>query len=115
MHSHCHCHSGTILAMKLGELATKLGAELRGDAELEVTGVKGIEEAGPTEITFVANPKYAGLARKTRAAAVLVEPEFPEIEAATLRHQEPLSRLFARAWASSISRRLTRRGSIRRR
>jgi len=66
-----------------------LGAELRGDAELEVTGVKGIEEAGPTEITFVANPKYAGLARKTQAAAVLVEPEFQEIAAATLRIQNP--------------------------
>jgi UDP-3-O-[3-hydroxymyristoyl] glucosamine N-acyltransferase len=75
--------------MKLGELATKLGAELRGNAELEVTGVKGIEEAGPTEITFVANPKYAALARKTRAAAVLVEPEFPEIETATLRLKNP--------------------------
>jgi UDP-3-O-[3-hydroxymyristoyl] glucosamine N-acyltransferase len=45
--------------MKLGELASKLGAELRGDAELEITGVKGLEEAGPTEITFVANPRYA--------------------------------------------------------
>src|ERR1017187_4824205 len=75
--------------MKLGELATKLGAELRGDAELEITGVKGIEEAGPAEVTFVANPKYAGLARTTRAAAVLVEPEFPEIEAATLRLKNP--------------------------
>jgi UDP-3-O-[3-hydroxymyristoyl] glucosamine N-acyltransferase len=75
--------------MKLGELATKLGAELRGDAELEVTGVKGIEEAGPAEVTFVANPKYAGLARKTQAAAVIVEPEFPEIEAPTLRIQNP--------------------------
>jgi UDP-3-O-[3-hydroxymyristoyl] glucosamine N-acyltransferase len=75
--------------MKLGELAKKLGAELRGDAELEITGVKGIEEAGPTEITFVANPKYGGLARKTKAAAVLVEPDFPEIEAATLRLKNP--------------------------
>jgi UDP-3-O-[3-hydroxymyristoyl] glucosamine N-acyltransferase len=75
--------------MKLGELAQRLGAELRGDAELEVTGVKGIEEAGPTDVTFVANPKYGGLARKTKAAAVLVEPEFPEIEAATLRIKNP--------------------------
>ena len=75
--------------MKLGELATRLGAELRGDAELEVTGIKGIEEAGPTEITFVANPRYAGLARKTHAAAVLVEPEFQEIAAATLRIKNP--------------------------
>ena len=75
--------------MKLGELATRLGAELRGDAELEVTGVKGIEDAGPTEITFVANPRYTALARKTRAAAVLVEPEFQEIETATLRLKNP--------------------------
>ena len=75
--------------MKLGDLAHKLGAELRGNAELEVTGVKGIEEAGPTEITFVANPKYAGLARKTKAAAVLVDPDFQEIEAATLRIRNP--------------------------
>ena len=75
--------------MKLGELARQLGAELRGNAELEVTGVKGIEDAGPTEVTFVANPKYGGLARKTKAAAVLVDPEFPEIEAATLRIKNP--------------------------
>jgi len=75
--------------MKLGEIASRLGAELRGDAEVEVTGVKGIEEAGPAEITFVANPKYASLARKTKAAAVLVEPDFPAIEAATLRIRNP--------------------------
>jgi UDP-3-O-[3-hydroxymyristoyl] glucosamine N-acyltransferase len=75
--------------MKLGDLARRLGAELRGDAELEVTGVKGIEEAGPSEVTFVANPRYAGLARTTQAAAVLVEPQFPEIAAATLRIINP--------------------------
>ena len=75
--------------MKLGELARQLGAELRGDAEVEVTGVRGIEEAGPSEITFVANPRYTALARTTKAAAVLVEPEFQEIAAATLRIKNP--------------------------
>jgi UDP-3-O-[3-hydroxymyristoyl] glucosamine N-acyltransferase len=75
--------------MKLGELAMRLGAELRGDAELEVTGLKGIEEAGGSEVTFVANPRYAALARTTRAAAVLVEPGFQEISAATLRLENP--------------------------
>ena len=82
--------------MKLGELASRLGAELRGDAELDVTGVKGIEEAGPTEITFVANLKYSGLARTTQAAAVLVDPDFQEIDTATLRIQNPYL-AFARA------------------
>ena len=81
--------SGTISSMKLGELANRLGAELRGDAEIEITGVKGIEEAGPAEITFVANPRYSGLARMTKAAAILVEPDFPEISTATLRIKNP--------------------------
>lgn len=75
--------------MKLGELASQIGAELRGDAGLEITGVKGIEEAGPSEITFVANPRYAGLARTTHAAAVVVEPEFQDIPVATLRVKNP--------------------------
>ncbi len=75
--------------MKLGDLARELGAELRGNADVEVTGVRGIEEAGPTEITFVANPRYASLARTTKAAAVLVEPEFQEIPTATLRIKNP--------------------------
>ena len=75
--------------MKLVELAAQLGAELRGDGGIEVTGVRGIEEAGPSEITFVANPKYAGLARTTAAAAVLVEPDFPEIPVPTLRLANP--------------------------
>jgi UDP-3-O-[3-hydroxymyristoyl] glucosamine N-acyltransferase len=75
--------------MKLGELASRLGAELRGNPEIEVTGVKGIEEAGPTEITFVANPRYTALARTTQAAAVVVEPDFQEIPTATLRIQNP--------------------------
>jgi len=90
--------SGTIPSMKLGELASRLGAELRGDAKLEITGVKGIEEAGPSEITFVANPRYTALARTTRAAAVLVEPEFQEITAATLRIKNPYL-AFSRALA----------------
>jgi UDP-3-O-[3-hydroxymyristoyl] glucosamine N-acyltransferase len=81
--------SSTIFMMKLGELASRLGAELRGNADLEITGVKGIEDAGPTEITFVANPRYAALARTTRAAAVVVDPGFQEIQAATLRIGNP--------------------------
>jgi len=75
--------------MNLGELARRLGAELRGNADVEVTGVRGLEEAGPSEVTFVANPRYTALARTTKAAAVLVEPDFPEIATATLRIRNP--------------------------
>jgi UDP-3-O-[3-hydroxymyristoyl] glucosamine N-acyltransferase len=73
----------------LAQLAQHLGAELHGDGSLEIDGVSGIEEATPGKVTFVANPKYASLARTTAASAVLVEPDFPQIDAATLRIANP--------------------------
>lgn len=75
--------------MKLVELARELGAELHGNPESPITGVAGIEEAGPEHVTFVANPRYSSLARSTRAGAVIVAPDFPEISAATLRTPNP--------------------------
>jgi UDP-3-O-[3-hydroxymyristoyl] glucosamine N-acyltransferase len=83
--------------MTLGELAKVLGAELvageGGDAASAagrpVTGVAGIETASATEVTFVANPKYAGVAKKSTAAAVIVEPGFGTVAAPTLRIKNP--------------------------
>jgi UDP-3-O-[3-hydroxymyristoyl] glucosamine N-acyltransferase len=74
--------------MKLSEIASRLGARLDG-ADAEITGVAGIEEAGPGQITFVANPKYAAAAKTTRATAVIVSEDFPAISAATLRSKNP--------------------------
>jgi len=82
--------------MQLAELARRLDARLDGDPKFEVTGVAGIEEAGTNDVTFVSNPKYAPLARTTRAAAVLVAEDFPAIPAATLRTSNPYL-AFARA------------------
>jgi len=82
--------------MKLADLAKHLGATLQGDPAVTITGVASIESAGPGDLTFVANPKYASLARTTQAGAVLVEPAFPEIPAATLRLENPYL-AFARA------------------
>jgi len=60
--------------VRLRELAERLGCELLGDGEVEVRGVAGIEQAGPGDLTFLANPKYAGHLAGTRAAAVVVGP-----------------------------------------
>ena len=75
--------------MTLWELAETLGATLDGDGSIEICGIAGIEEAGPGQVTFVANKKYAALAKTTRASAVLVEPGFPAIATATLRLADP--------------------------
>ena len=69
----------------LASIANALGAELHGPGDVAITGVAGIEAAGPSELTFVANPRYAALARSTRAAAVLVEPGFAVLDRPTLR------------------------------
>jgi len=61
--------------MILRDLAAALGCEVRGDALVEVTRVAGIEEAGPGDLTFVANPKYASRLSTTRATAVIVAPD----------------------------------------
>ena len=82
--------------MKLAALAAHLGATLHGDPDAEVTSAAGLEDASPGQLTFVANPKYTPLARTTRATAVLVEPAFETIAAATLRIANPYL-AFARA------------------
>src|SRR5438067_8118049 len=76
--------------MKLSEIAKQLGAQLEpADADVEITGVAGIEEAGAGQLTFVANPKYAAAARITKAAAVIVAPEFHALATPTLRCSDP--------------------------
>ena len=83
--------------MKLAEIAGMLGARLEGGSpDLDIRGVAGIKEAGPGQLTFVANPKYAGAARTTKASAVIVSEEFPSIAPAVLRCKNPYL-TFARA------------------
>jgi UDP-3-O-[3-hydroxymyristoyl] glucosamine N-acyltransferase len=83
--------------MKLGEIATALGAVLEnGDPEADITGVAGIEEAAAGQITFIANPKYVPVAGKTAASAIIVSEDFPVGSRPLLRSKNPYL-CFARA------------------
>ncbi len=76
--------------MKLAQIASALNARLEnGSPDTEITGVAGIKDANPGQLTFVANPKYAGAARTTRASAVIVTEEFPAVATALLRSRNP--------------------------
>jgi len=59
--------------MKLQELAQKLECRLEGEPKAEIHGVAGIEQAGPGEVTFLANRRYAPNLSTTKASAVFVE------------------------------------------
>jgi len=75
--------------MKLRDIARHLGCELVGDGEIEITGVAGLEQAGPTELTFLANPKYGPKVRRTRAAAILVSEPVRDHPIASLVSANP--------------------------
>ena len=83
--------------MKLSQLAAALELHLEnGSPDSKITGVAGIEEAGPEQVTFIANPKYAAAAKTTRAAAVIVAEDFPVGSRTLLRSKNPYL-AFARA------------------
>ena len=64
--------------MKLSEIARRLGCQLDGDGELEITGVAGIEEAQDGHLTFLANRRYAPLVKTTRASAIVIGGSVPD-------------------------------------
>jgi len=75
--------------LKLQDIAARLGCELRGNGEIEIHSVAGIDDAQSGQLAFVSNPKYAAKAKTTAAAAVIVSADFPDIAAATLRTSNP--------------------------
>jgi UDP-3-O-[3-hydroxymyristoyl] glucosamine N-acyltransferase len=59
----------------LRDLAARLACTVRGDGSVEVHRVRGLEEAGPGDLSFVANVRYLGRLGSTRASAVIVAPD----------------------------------------
>ena len=56
----------------LSELASMVGGTLHGD-DREVDAVRDLDDAGPTDITFLSNPRYAARAQQSNAACVIVK------------------------------------------
>lgn len=75
--------------MKLGEIAAKLNCAVEGDANLEINGVSGIEDAQPGELTFLVNRKYRAAIATTRASAVICAGAEPRPPIAALRSANP--------------------------
>ncbi len=75
--------------MKLSELAAALGCELSAGRDIEITGVAGIEQAGPAELTFLANPKYAHKVKNSHAGAILTTQAAADSEIRSLISLNP--------------------------
>jgi len=57
--------------MRLNELVQQFGGTLDGDGSLEITGVTGIEFAGPGDVTFAADDRSLAAAEASPAAAII--------------------------------------------
>ncbi len=77
------------MGIKLGDIAKELGGELSGDPEIEITGLAGIREAGPGEITFLGDRKYESWLGKTRAAAIIIDRGHPFNGRPVIRVEDP--------------------------
>lgn len=60
--------------MRLAQLAERIGAELDGDGEVEITAVADLRHAGPGQLGFLADPRYLDDLADTQASAVILAP-----------------------------------------
>jgi UDP-3-O-[3-hydroxymyristoyl] glucosamine N-acyltransferase len=76
--------------MKITELAEKTGAQLEGDADLEISGAAGLDIAASGQVTFLANPRYTPQVETTQASAIYVgEGVEVKRDIAVLRARDP--------------------------
>lgn len=87
--------------LTLSALADRIGARLLGDGERLISGVAPLAEAGPTDLSFVENPRYLADLAETNAGAVLCAAKYMTrvpTGIAVLEAREPY-RAFAKAIA----------------
>jgi UDP-3-O-[3-hydroxymyristoyl] glucosamine N-acyltransferase len=73
----------------LADLAARLGCRLDGDGTLDIARVATLEEAGPGDLTFLTNAKYAGKVATTRASAIILGADAAPAPCAMLRSAHP--------------------------
>ncbi|WP_031303284.1 UDP-3-O-(3-hydroxymyristoyl)glucosamine N-acyltransferase [Pseudomonas sp. EGD-AK9] len=62
----------TAVVFTLGQLAERLGATLRGAEGKLIAGLATLQEAGPEQLSFLANAQYRKYLAQTRAGALLL-------------------------------------------
>lgn len=82
--------------MRLGELAERLGCRLEGDGGLEINAVRGLEDAGPRDVSFIAHERFLPRLQASTAGAVILAEGWPAVERPALRTPNPVL-AFARA------------------
>jgi len=78
--------------MKLSELAAQTGARSEStNADIEIEGAAGLDQARPGQVTFLSNPRYTSRVNTTGASAIYVDDdaEVAREDIALLRAKDP--------------------------
>lgn len=75
--------------MRLDELAGKIEAQVIGDGSIDVSSVATLEDAGPGQVSFLSNRRYASQIQTTRASAVIVAGGVSSDRVALLKTGDP--------------------------
>lgn len=87
------------MSLRLGELAERVGGEVRGDPDHRIEGARDLADAGPEHLSLLTHRRYLERARRSRAGALLVPSgsrgeELTEgIGCALLRVSDPIQAL----------------------
>ena len=76
------------MALRLSELAARLGLTLRGE-DREFTGLQTLESANENDVSFLANTRYTHFLTETKACAVIVAEEFAHLARTALISANP--------------------------
>lgn len=78
------------MTLTLSEIAQRTGAALEGDGAILITGVAGVRDGGPGEISFVSQARYAADAAASKVSALIVTRDWNKpVPAALLRVDKP--------------------------
>ena len=76
--------------ISIGDIAKLLDAKIIGDPSVKINNVGGINDAEEGYLTFVIDPKYAPVLKKTKASAVLVQEDIQvETDIPQIRVKDP--------------------------
>lgn len=76
-------------AVRLADIARTVGGVVVGDAGTEITGVASLADAGPGDLAYVDSDRYAPVARKSRASALVVGSTIDDVGQSQLVVSEP--------------------------
>ncbi len=85
------------MAKTASEIARQIEGTVSGDGSAVINGVCGIEEAGPGDLTFLSNPRYAPYLARTKASAVIAGKDVTAPAGITLINVDNPSLGFTRA------------------